>query len=184
MPPVREELLTGPAGDVRLGGLDARRWLDELFKQHSAYIARLVYRLLGREEEVDDVVQDVFFSLFCSLKSIRRPEATRGWLATTAVRIARRRLRVRRFGFLLGQNKRVDPLSLVAQDAAADDRVALWSLHRALEKVSVDARLAWLLHNLEMEGLDQVARALGCSKATAKRRVAEAQREVKKALER
>ena len=171
-------------GDVRVGGLDARRWLDELFKQHSGYIARLVYRLLGREEEVDDVVQDVFFSLFCSLKSIRRPEATRGWLATTAVRIARRRLRVRRFGFLLGQNKRVDPVDLVAHDASADDRVALWTLHKALEKVSVDARLAWILHHLEMEGLDQVARALGCSKATAKRRVAEAQREVKKALER
>src|SRR6185437_11293417 len=74
-----------------------------------AFVARLVFRLLGREDEVDDVVQDVFVSLFGNLKNIRRPEALRGWLATTTVRMARRRLRLRRIGFLLGRGQRVDP---------------------------------------------------------------------------
>src|SRR6185312_15896470 len=68
------------------------------------------------------VVQDVFVSLFGNLKNIRRPEALRGWLATTTVRMARRRLRLRRIGFLLGRGQRVDPMSLEGHGSSADDR--------------------------------------------------------------
>ncbi|HEY4394461.1 MAG TPA: sigma-70 family RNA polymerase sigma factor [Polyangia bacterium] len=184
MGPAREDVVPVPAGDLRSGDWDTRRQLDELFKQHSAFVARLVFRLLGREDEVDDVVQDVFVSLFGNLKRIRRPEAVRAWLATTAVRIARRRLRLRRIGFLLGRSQRVDPMSLEGRGSSAEDRLALWTVHRALEKVSANARLAWVLHHLEQEGIEEVASVLDCSKATVKRRVAEAQRKIKKALDR
>jgi RNA polymerase sigma-70 factor, ECF subfamily len=184
MPGAREELVPVPAGGPGSAGWDARRQLDELFKQHAAFVARLVFCLLGREDEVDDVVQDVFVSLFGNLKSIRRPEAMRAWLATTAVRVARRRLRLRRIGFLLGRGQRVDPMSLEVHGSSAEDRLSLWTVHRTLEKVSVDARLAWVLHHLEQEGIEEVAGLLGCSKATAKRRIAEAQRKIKKALDR
>lgn len=184
MPGVREDFLPVAAGDAGAAGWDARRRLDELFKQHAAFVARLVFRLLGREDEVDDVVQDVFVSLFGNLERIRRPEAVRAWLATTAVRMARRRLRVRRIGFLLGRGQRVDPMSLEVHGSSAEDRLALWTVHRTLEKVSVNARLAWVLHHLEQEGIEEVATLLGCSKATAKRRIAEAQGKIKKALDR
>jgi RNA polymerase sigma-70 factor (ECF subfamily) len=185
MPPAREGLLPDPAGDAHSGGQSARRQLDELFKQHSAFVARLVFRLLGREDEVDDIVQDVFVSLFRTLRNIRQPEAIRGWLVTTTVRTVRRRLRLRRIGFLLRRNQRVDPMGLEAQgSSSADDRLALWTVHRTLKKVSLNARLAWVLHHLEQQGIDEVARSLGCSRATVKRRVADAQRELKKALDR
>ena len=185
MPPAREDRLASPAGTIGPAAWDARRQLDDLFKQHSAFVARLVFRLLGREDEVDDVVQDVFVNLFRNFKSIRRPEALRAWLVTTAVRTARRRLRLRRIGFLLGRSQRVDPMELEAHASpTAEDRLALLTVHRALGKVSVNARLAWALHHLEQEGIEEVARALGCSKATAKRRIADAQRRIRKALDR
>src|SRR4029078_13084093 len=98
--------------------------------------------------------------------------------------MVRRRLRVRRIGFLLRRGQRVDPMMLEAHGPSAEDRLALWTVHRALENVSVNARLAWVLRHLEQEGVEEVARTLGCSKATAKRRVADAQRAVKKALDR
>jgi RNA polymerase sigma-70 factor (ECF subfamily) len=184
MGPAREDLLPVSAGALPAGDWDPRRQLDDLFKQHSAFVARLVFRLLGREDEVDDIVQDVFVSLFGNLKKIRRPEAMRAWLATTAVRIARRRLRLRRIGFLLGRSQRVDPMSLEGHGSSAEDRLALWTVHQTLEKVSVNARLAWVLHHLEQEGIEEVASVLDCSKATVKRLVAEAQRKIKKALDR
>jgi RNA polymerase sigma-70 factor (ECF subfamily) len=183
MGPAREDVLPVPAADLRPGGWDPRRQLDELFKQHSAFVARLVFRLLGREDEVDDVVQDVFVSLFGNLRTIRRPEAVRAWLATTAVRMARRRLRLRKIGFLLGRSQRVDPMSLEGHGSSAEDRLSLWTVHRTLERVSVNARLAWVLHHLEQEGIEEVAGLLDCSKATVKRRIAEAQRKIKKALD-
>jgi RNA polymerase sigma-70 factor (ECF subfamily) len=182
MAPARKGVRPVKPGRSHDAARDPRRRIDELFKQHAGFVARLVFRLLGRDDEVDDLVQDVFVSLFRHIDTIRQEEATRAWLVTTAVRMVRRRLRVRRIGFLLRRSQRVDPMTLEAHGVSAEDRLALWSLHRALENVSVNARLAWVLHHLEQEGIDEVARVLGCSKATAKRRVADAQTAVMKAL--
>jgi len=49
-----------------------RERLDELFRAHSGFVARLVLRLIGRDDEVDDVVQDVFVVLFRQLASPKR----------------------------------------------------------------------------------------------------------------
>lgn len=160
--------------------LDER--LDELFKQHAAYIARIAFRLLGREDEVDDIVQDVFITLFRNLEKIRQSESLRSWLATTTVRMVRRRLRVRRIGFLLLGKDHVDPGELRGSGTSGEDRAALWNIHRALERVGVNARIAWVLRYLEQESVDEVARLCGCSRSTAKRRIGAAHRVVKRAL--
>jgi RNA polymerase sigma-70 factor (ECF subfamily) len=163
-----------------LSGIRGR--VDDLFKEHSLYVARLAYRLLGRDDEVDDIVQDVFISLFRHLGSIRQSGAVRAWLATTAVRMVRRRLRVRRIGFLLRSRDRVDPAGLEAQGASAEDSAALLSLHRALARVPVSARLAWILRHVEEERIDDVARLCGCSPSTAKRWVEQAQGALRRAF--
>jgi RNA polymerase sigma factor (sigma-70 family) len=80
----------------------ARRRLDELFKEHAAYVARLAYRMMGRDVDIDDVVQDVFVLLLRHIGRIRQPDAVRAWLATTTVRLARRRLRVKSLRLVLG----------------------------------------------------------------------------------
>jgi len=180
----REDRTRAKAGPEIDAARDLPKRIDGLFKEHAEFVARLVYRLLGRNDEVDDVVQDVFLSLFRSLHTIRNQEATRAWLVTTTVRIARRRLRLRRFGFMLRGDQRVDPLSLEGPAPPVEGRLALRTIQRALDSVSVNARLAWILHHLQQVGLDEVARVLGCSQATAKRRVAVAQLAVQKALQR
>ncbi len=159
-----------------------RRRIDDLFKEHAGYVARLAFRLLGRQDEVDDIVQDVFITLFRHLDGIRQTEALRAWLATTTVRMVRRRLRVRRIGFLLRGSDRVDSSELKGSGVSGEDRAALWSIHLALERVSVNARIAWVFRYLEQESVDDVARLCGCSKSTAKRRIADAHHIVKRAL--
>jgi RNA polymerase sigma-70 factor (ECF subfamily) len=156
--------------------------LDALFKQHSAYVARLAYRLLGREDEVDDITQDVFVSLFSHLSRVRDVGAMRGWLATTTVRMVRRRLRVRRIGFLLSFRARTDPYDLPSDALAGDERAALLGVHRALAGVASSARVAWILRYVEEERIEDVARMCRCSVATAKRRIAVAHRAVRGAV--
>ncbi len=163
-------------------GAELRRRLTDLFGEHSTHVARLAYRLLGREDEVDDIVQDVFMSLYRHLDRIRQTEALRSWLQTTTVRMVRRRLRVRRIGFLLRLRDRVEAPELESPGASGEDRAALWRVHRALEGVSVNARIAWVFRYLEQESIDDVARLCGCSTSTAKRRIAEAHHVVRKAL--
>jgi len=161
---------------------ELRQRLTQLFGEHSAQVARLAYRLLGREDEVDDIVQDVFISLYRHLDRIRQVDAVRAWLQTTTVRMVRRRLRVRRIGFLLRMRDRVDPPELESPGVTGEDRAALWRVHRALKEVDVNARIAWVFRYLEQESVEDVARLCGCSTSTAKRRISEAHRAVKKAL--
>jgi RNA polymerase sigma-70 factor (ECF subfamily) len=173
---------TGPTPGAGDPGGERRQKLTDLFSEHSAHVARLAYRLLGREDEVDDIVQDVFVSLYRHLDRIRHTEALRSWLQITTVRMVRRRLRVRRIGFLLRLRDRVEALELESPGPTGEDRAALWRVHRALEGVSVNARIAWVFRYLEQESVDDVARLCGCSTSTAKRRIAEAHRAVRKAL--
>lgn len=161
---------------------ERRLRLDDLFKEHGSYVARLAFRLLGREEEVDDIVQDVFITLFRNLEKIRQSESIRAWLGTTTVRTVRRRLRLRRIGFLLRRQDHADPVDLQGQGASGEDRAALWKVHAALKKVAINNRIAWVFRYLEQESIDDVARLCGCSRSTAKRRIADAHRVVRRAL--
>lgn len=157
--------------------------LDELVRAHSPYVAGLAYRLLGRDAEVDDVVQDVFVALLRFHGSVRDANALRGWLATTTVRVALRRLRARRLRLRswLGLDDS-EPASLPAPGANAEEQLGLARVHRALDGIAPSARIAWILRYVEQETMEEVARLVGCSLTTAKRRVGAAQVAVKRAL--
>ena len=103
-------------------------------------------------------------------------------MQTTTVRIVRRRLRVRRIGFLMRVRDRVETPDLESPGVTGEDRAALWRVQRALERVGVNARIAWVFRYLEQESVEDVARLCGCSTSTAKRRIAEAHQVVRKAL--
>jgi RNA polymerase sigma-70 factor (ECF subfamily) len=160
----------------------ARQKLDDLFKQHSAYVARLAYRMMGRDVEIDDVVQDVFVLLLRHVGRIRQESAVRAWLATTTVRLTRRRLRVRRLRLLLGLGDDIDLADVRDGSSSPEDRVAFRAVHAALEGVGVNVRIAWTLRYLEQERIEDVAKLCGCSTRTAKRWIARAQQAVKGAL--
>lgn len=66
--------------------------VDEVYRQCAAYVATIGLRLLGRPDEVEDFVQDVFLEVRRDFSRLRDRAALRGWLATIAVRVAHRRL--------------------------------------------------------------------------------------------
>ncbi|HEY2406762.1 MAG TPA: RNA polymerase sigma factor [Polyangiaceae bacterium] len=159
--------------------------LDDLVREHSGYVASLAYRVLGRDDEVSDLVQDVFVALFRFHDTIREPAAVRSWLATTTVRLARKRLRARQNRFLrflslfTAEPEFVEPSS---KAGLPEDQVVFKTVEVALGTVPADARIAWALRYLEQEPLEDVARICGCSLATAKRRIAIAHQAVTRSL--
>ena len=63
----------------------------------------------------------------------------------------------------------------IADDGVgADERRLIAQVYRALDRVPIRDRVAWVLRNVEGESLQQVAELCGCSLATAKRRIARA----------
>ena len=75
---------------------------EQTYRRYSRYVAAMVLRLDPRVPDLDDVVQDVFLAAAGGLGRLRDPGATKAWLATTAVRLVRRRLRLRRMWRWLG----------------------------------------------------------------------------------
>lgn len=148
---------------------DEPRAAGEIFERYSAYVARVVFRVLGRDADVDDVVQDVFSIVLAKRHQMDDVQSVRHWLAGIAVKRARDVLRRRkvRMAFLRErpnyEETRVNNGELLAQ------------LHQTLDRLSPDLRIAWILRHVEGEALEDVAAICGCSLATAKRRVSAAQ---------
>ncbi len=148
--------------------------LEGAFRQYAPYVAAIGLRLLGRVDEVDDLVQDVFLDARRGIEQIRSAAAVKAWLATITVRKARRRLRRRAFWRFFGQVEEANDVP--APGATPADQALLSAVYRTLDRIPVDERLAWTLRHIEGERLDRVALLCGCSLATVKRRVAAAKR--------
>ena len=143
--------------------------LDAAFRAHAGFVASVALRVLGRPSEVDDLVQDVFLRVMPRLGDLRDPAAMRSWLAVIAARMARRRLRSRRWKIWLGVGADYDYAQLVDGAASPQDRALVGELYRALDRLPVGQRLAWSLRHVEGFELAEVARACECSLATVKR---------------
>ncbi len=173
-----------PQSEALDAGAVATDNVDAFIRTYSPYVARLAYRLLGRDEEVDDVVQDVFVAFLRFRKDIREPAAVRSWLATTTVRTVHKRLRtrMRRVRALLKLETDNSRTEVAAQGASPEDHTALARIHRALDTGPAKVRIAWILRYLEQETNEDVARLCRCSLATAKRRIAAANQAVQRAV--
>lgn len=148
---------------------------DGLFLRFSGDVARLAYRLVGRDGDVDDLVQDVFLAAHQSMPVGLPERDTERWLAKVAVRLSWRRLRRQRIARFFGFGDD-GPDELEGTAVSPETRAVVAQLYRRLDTLPVADRIAWTLRHIENEPLDDVARLCGCSLATAKRRIAAAQR--------
>lgn len=168
----------GRASGEVLQGFD----LDSLFRRYSSYVAAIAYRLLGREEDVDDTIQEVFLAAVRGVHAVRDPAAVRAWLARVTVRAARQRLRKRRLRSFLGLDEPATYDAVVDRSATAEQRALVARVYRVLDGLPANQRIAWSLRYIEGEALESVASLTGCSLATAKRRIAAAAVELEEAF--
>ena len=171
--------LVEPAETDRVSGIevsapDEPLELDALYRRYAAYVAAVAHRLLGRDDDVDDTIQEVFLVAVRSLHTVRDPAAIKGWLARITVRVARQRLRKRRLRAFLGFDQHVAYECVVDLSATGEHRALLARVYRVLDSLPANQRIAWSLRYIEGEPLESVAELSGCSLATAKRRIASA----------
>jgi RNA polymerase sigma-70 factor (ECF subfamily) len=156
---------------------------DAVFVRYAPYVASVGLRLLGRRDEVDDLVQDVFLEAYRGLRQVRDAGAVKGWLATIAVRQASRRLRRRRLAHHLGwRQTEADYESAAGREASPEQRLQLARVYRALDQLPVKLRVPWVLRYIEGEPIERIAEACGISRATAHRRISAAHEALRKAV--
>lgn len=155
------------------------RAFSTLYRRHARYVAGIVYRIMGNDAELDDIVQEGFVDASRALGSLETPADFRPWLSRIVVRRVYKRLaRRRRFRWLVG---RVAELAPVASDPR--EREIVDTLYDALEHVPPKLRIPWTLHTIEGQTLPEVAAACEVSLATVKRRIAEATEMIERRLQ-
>ena len=153
--------------------------VQALFQRHASMMNGLAYRLLGRDSEVDDVVQDSFVQALDHLDSLKEPQAFAAWLGSIVVRTVSKLLRRRKLLTRLGLRRSDEPIdveSLVGQSAPPDAVVELRAIYAKIDLMPVDVRVPLLLRRVEGLQLEDIAERTGKSLATVKRKIAEGER--------
>jgi RNA polymerase sigma-70 factor, ECF subfamily len=162
------------AGRV-LGG---DRWAaDALYRRHAPDVYRVATLLLGRSSDVDDIVQDAFVQSFERLDTLRERASYGGWVVRIAANLARSRLRRRGLLRRLGLDRGEEDVcfeQLAVPGLSVERRAELARVGEVLRAMPADQRVAWTLRRVEGWMLSEIAKTLGASLATVKRRVAAA----------
>jgi RNA polymerase sigma-70 factor (ECF subfamily) len=182
---------------ARPGALDAneaneleRRWvtraqagepqaLDWLVRSHAQFVERLLVRILGRRQDLDDLIQSTFVETLGALPTFRRESSIRTFVAGIAVRIARRAMRP-----TLVQRQRAtlfeDELhaSENAPDVQWEAQRRLTHVRAAIAHLSDKKRVAFLLWSLEGLTPEEIAEITESTTAATRSRIYYAQKEL------
>src|SRR3954468_22838850 len=145
-------------------------WAQEaLFRRH----ARLAHRLLPQDDEVDDLVQDCFVSALKRLSALDNPQAFAAWLGSIVVRAVGKRIRRRRLLSRLGLRvpEEIDADAIAAPVVPGDVAVELRRVYAIVTQLPAEARVALVLRRVDGLEVPEIARRMGLSLSTVKRRL-------------
>jgi RNA polymerase sigma-70 factor, ECF subfamily len=146
-------------------------WFAELYKAEHDRVFQVAYALSGDAATAEDATQEAFVRALERWDRLRDQPWAAGWVTTTAVNLARRMLRRRRWMFRVGSS---------AIDPAADGALDLW---RAVKRLPRRQQQAVTLYYVLDLPVAQVATVMGCREGTVKAHLARAREELRTWLE-
>jgi RNA polymerase sigma-70 factor (ECF subfamily) len=143
-----------------------------LWRRFAPMVFRMLRRTLGRDDEVEDLAQDIFLCVFQKAHTLRRPRALKAFVISVTVLTSRQELRRR-----WSRRRLPAAADLLGPEAEtitgrSDAREALLRFYRILDRLRPTDRAAFVLRFMEALALEDVAAALDISLATTKRRIA------------
>lgn len=164
---------------------------EPLVEKHSPRLFATARRYARREDEVQDIVQEIWLKAYQKLASFRGEAPFEHWLMRLAVRTSfdflRRHQRNRESSFSELSEPEADWLDrFVAEPEAApeDAEAARLLINRVLAELSPPARLVVTLLELEDRSVKEIARLTGWSVPLVKVRAFRARAEMRKILAR
>jgi RNA polymerase sigma-70 factor (ECF subfamily) len=143
-----------------------QRAASVIWRRHAAAVRRMLQRSLGPDQEIEDLLQDVFMGFVRSAAKLEDRSTLRAYLVSIAFRTAAmeiRRRKVRRWVSLTRDGEMPDAPTAHGEP---DDRRALRALHQILDKFSARDRLVFIARHVEGLQIEETAAALKLSKAT------------------
>lgn len=164
---------------------------EPLVRKYQPRVFATARRYARREDEVADIVQDVFIKAFQKLDSFRGEAPFEHWLMRLAVRTCYDHLRRHRrrpestFTELTDdENDWLDRTLTAPEDTSEDADAARALVQRLLEMISPKARLVITLLELERRSVKEIAALTGWSVPLVKVRAFRARAEMRRCLQR
>lgn len=155
---------------------DARA-IAKLFDLYGVHVERVLIRTIGRDAEMEDMVQDVFLGAYRSGPNYQGNDAQlKAWVSRIAVFTARGYLRKRKRRWWL---RYADPVEMPEQSSnepSPHTSEVLRRTYAALDQMDAELRIPFALRELESLELAEIAHACDCSVSTVKRRLAQARK--------
>lgn len=155
----------------------------DIFREHGAFVWRLLRRLGVPAADLDDLTQEVFISVHRSLDRYEERNQLKAWLYRICVRQASRHRRN------LPPASHVDPDQLMESanagpEAALRDQEQRANFERLLGVLDEERRTVFVLYEIEELSMHEVAQAVGCPLPTAYSRLRSARKLVLEAAHR
>ena len=169
---------------------DQGSW-EDLVKVHTRRVYAICYRFLGKDEEAQDLTQEVFLRIFKTLKSFRAGEGSfTVWLSRLTRNLLidnyRRTKGERMTDSLETQLPMIEETSLAGgrTDGLLAGREASELLQAALQKLSPELREAVILRDLQEMEYREIALTLSVPEGTVKSRLNRGRAELARILKR
>jgi RNA polymerase sigma-70 factor (ECF subfamily) len=142
-----------------------------LFDAYCADVHRVLQWVMGVDDELQDLVQEVFLRALDATRRPSDPALLKSWLVSIAVFTARDCIRKRRRRALFFSWLRKNPAPI--EDNEIDDSgwVEVRATREVLANLKADDRIVFTLRFMAAMELGEIADACGISLATAKRRL-------------
>ncbi len=154
---------------------------EELVERTHRQVYTLAHRLMGDRYEAEDVAQDVYLRVYCSLRGFRGDAAFETWLYRITSNVAMRHLRRRsRFG-----DPNEDPTELVRIPPATpdvDEAEVGDEVRRALSMLTPGQRAVLVLRDVYGFSTADVATQMGTTEGAVKVRLHRARRAMKELI--
>jgi RNA polymerase sigma-70 factor, ECF subfamily len=149
----------------------------ELFDRYGAHVERVLAAVLGVDDELPDLLHEVFARALADVGALDQPDRLRAWLTSIAVHTARGCIRRRRRGRWLRfwAPEELPEFRAPASEATLEAREALAAIYRILRELPEPERIAFSLRFIGGLELVDVAAACRTSLSSLKRRLARAE---------
>jgi RNA polymerase sigma-70 factor, ECF subfamily len=151
-----------------------------LFERERRRVHATLFRILGSNQLIDDLMQDVFVSVFRSLHAFRGESSLATWIDRCAVRAAFKQVRRRRPSHHLELVAETLPSADPSAERRALDREAVRRLYQTLERLEPKQRLAFTLCAIDDRPVAEAASLMNATVVATKARLWRARRHVLK----
>jgi RNA polymerase sigma-70 factor, ECF subfamily len=154
---------------------------EDLYRQYSTRLYNLAFRMVGNAADAEDLLQDIFLTVYRKLESFRGASALGTWLYRLGMNVCLDRLRSK----AARQDQATDTLDerlSSALNPSALAGVSRIDLERAIASLPEGSRAAFLLHDVEGFDHTEVGQMLGVAEGTSKSQVHKARLRIREFL--